>query len=124
MKKITSGSATVELSLLMPILLFAVLASIYLVMHVHNQAYLAAACVTEAVGGGTESTDLLFSEKPERTQEDTDRRRRVTYTSRTEFPFFEAAVWEISEEAVYEKVQPLTVIRNVKAAKSIAGKDS
>lgn len=124
MKKIRDGSATVELSLLMPVILFAVLASIYLVMHVHNRAYLRAACVTEAVGGGLEEPQILFSEAPERSASDSERRRRVAYTSRTNFPFFEAAVWEIEEEAVYEKVRPLRTIRNAKAVKALAGKGS
>lgn len=122
MKKLADGSATVELSLLMPVILFAVLASIYLTMHVHNRAYLAAACVVEAAGGGTESAELLFSEQPQRSFEDSDRRRKAAYTSRTELPFFYAASWEIAEEAVYEKVRPLAAIRNVKAAKALAGK--
>lgn len=122
MKKMAEGSATVELSLLIPIILFAVLASIYLVMHVHNRAYLEAAAVTEAVGGGMEEPELLFSEPPERSFADSDKRRRVEYRSRTAFPFFEASVWEIEEEAVYEKVRPLKVIRNAKALRTLTGK--
>jgi len=124
MKITADGSATVELSLLMPVILFAVLASIYLTMHVHNRAFLLAACVTEAAGGGMENPELLFSEAPERSLADSERRRKVSYTSRTAFPFFESAVLEIEEEAAYEKVRPLRGIRNAKALGALTGKES
>ncbi|MCR5295110.1 MAG: hypothetical protein K6E30_08095 [Lachnospiraceae bacterium] len=116
-KRFLEASAVLEISLLMPLLLFALLSAVYLSMHVHNRTWLSAAAVWEAAGGGTEDTELLFSEPAGRVLEDSKKRRKVSFTSRTVFPFFEAEIWEISAEAAYEKVRPLVFIRNAKALK-------
>ena len=126
MKKLSfSGSYTVELALLLPIILLAIVGSIYMVLHFHNSASLAVGAAEIAVSGkeDTQLPPLLFT-GPITPQVSANAERRSVRFDAATF-WYTGRSWQMSRSAVYEGVRPVTNMNRVralqKAGKALSG---
>lgn len=120
-RKAYAGSYTVELALLTPLLLLTLVGSIYIVMHFHNSASLAAGACEIAVSGkaDTELAPLLFSPPAVPSISANASARSVRFDSFT--LWHGGRLWGISRGATYEKARPVTAMNRLRAVKKAAG---
>ena len=120
LKKKYAASYTVELALLTPLLLLTLVGSIYIVMHFHNSASLAAGACEIAVSGkkDTELPPLLFSPPAAPLVLSGSSVRTVRLDSFT--LWHGGRLWGISRSATYEEAHPITAMNRIRAVKKAA----
>lgn len=120
-KKGFPASYTVELALLVPVLLLALLGSIYMVMHFHNSASLQAGACEIAVTGKADTTipPLLFSPSAAPNISENAASRSVSFDSYT--AWYGGETRTLSRNARYEVSRPVTAMNLVRAGKKAVG---
>ena len=122
-KKEYRASYTVELALLTPLLLLALVGSIYIVMYFHNNASLAVGACEIAVSGkdDTQLPPLLFSPPAAPIVSANASSRSVRFDSMTRW--YSGRIWKMSRSATYEEVRPITTMNKMRALKKAAKGD-
>ena len=118
-KFLRTASMTVEVSLLMPVILAAIFAVLYLTAHLHGRACLFAEAAEQAVSGHEQEDPSLFAvAEITVTRSDEKDRREISYSAGT-FHFSGENLWTIKEKATYKKYHPVKLIRRKYAAKDV-----
>lgn len=113
------GSVTVETALIMPVLLLAILSSLYLAIHVRNGTCMTASCIEQAISGRTQKNPaLFFAGEIERSQEESASQRTVSMKGATYY-FSGQLLWESASERTYRKFYPVTYLRKIRGAKNL-----
>ncbi|MBQ6377107.1 MAG: hypothetical protein IJJ52_05780 [Lachnospiraceae bacterium] len=118
-KFLRTASMTVEVSLLMPVILAAIFAVLYLTAHLHGRTCLFAEAAEQAVSGHEQEDPSLFAvAEIAVTRSDEKDRREISYSAGT-FHFSGENLWTIKEKATYKKYHPVKLIRRKNAAKDV-----
>ena len=117
---IRKASMTVEAALIAPLLLFSVFGILYLSFHLHNGAVLYCSAAEQAISGHVQEDPSFFgmnSVKREGTESKNN--RKISFSSGTWY-FSGEKLFEIEEQAEYQIVHPVKIVRTVYAAKNLA----
>ena len=110
------ASFTVETALLMPVLIFAIVMSVYLTVHVMNRTVLASSCAEQAVSGHTQEVNVLFASGAVSWKRTDDENTRTVSAQAATLHYSGSELWRSDSVATYQKIRPVTAIRIARKA--------
>lgn len=105
------ASLTTETALIMPVVIFTLLASIYLTAHIHNRACLSANAGEQAISGHMQEDPQLFAAGRVSTKRSDSSAARSVETSAGTFHFSGTELWPIRVNRRFRKCHPVKLIR-------------
>lgn len=110
------GSVTVETALVMPVLLLAIMSSLYLTIHVRNGTIMTSSCIEQAISGRVQKNPaLFFAGDIERGEEESASQRTISMKGATYY-FSGQLLWESASKRTYKKFYPVTYLRKIRGA--------
>ena len=110
------ASFTIETALLMPVLIFAIIMSVYLTVHVMNRSVLASSCVEQAVSGRSQEVNVLFASGAVSWKRADDENARTVSAQAATLHYSGSELWQSESTATYQKIRPVTAIRIARKA--------
>ena len=110
------ASFTIETALLMPVLIFAIIMSVHLTVHVMNRTVLASSCVEQAVSGRSQEVNVLFASGAVSWKRADDENARTGSAQAATLHYSGSELWQSESTATYQKIRPVTAIRIARKA--------
>ena len=113
------ASLAVETALLMPVLIFALIMSVYLTVHVMNRTVLASSCAEQAVSGRSQEVNVLFASGAVSWKRADDENARTVSAQAATLHYSGSELWQSESTATYQKIRPVTAIRIARKARTL-----
>lgn len=119
MKRLTKASLTIETALIMPVIIFTLVMSVYLTAHEMNRSVLCLSCAEQAISGHEQDPRVLFAAgEVSWNRNDSEQSRHISVTSET-VKYTGENLFAITESASYEKSRPVSRIRKWQALRDM-----
>lgn len=123
-ERLSRASFTVETAMIMPVIIFTLVMSVYLTAHEMNRAVLSLSCGEQAISGHEQNPQVLFAAgEVSWNRRDSEKEREVSVTSGT-VKYTGENLFQIEENASYQKINPVSRIRKWQALKNLTSSGS